>query len=192
MEPAERTESASAPSPLSWLWTPLVVVTSAFAGLRSGQVALSAHGASIVPSRPRLSIALWKDNFTCELVRESSACAIHLLRDSQDELVYHFGLQSGRTVDKFAGLDFRTGDGGVPLLNRCLAVFECRVVNHMDGGDHVVFLADVTNTRSGENGSPLWWRDLRSRMPEDKRAIWEAKQSTSVALAMKTMDRMLS
>jgi flavin reductase (DIM6/NTAB) family NADH-FMN oxidoreductase RutF len=187
----EQTERTGPANPLSWLWTPLVVVTSAHAGQRSGQVALTAHGASIVPSRPRLSVALWKDNFTCDLVRDSGAFAVHLLRDDQDELVYRFGLQSGRSVDKFAGLAVHGGENGVPLLGGCLAVFECSVVNHMDGGDHVVFLADVTNARSGEEGSPLWWRDLRSRMPADKRATWEAKQSASVALAMETMDRLV-
>jgi flavin reductase (DIM6/NTAB) family NADH-FMN oxidoreductase RutF len=175
---------------LSWLWTPLVIVTSAHGGRRSGQVALTAHGASIVSSRPRLSVALWKDNFTCDLVRHSGAFAVHLLRDDQDELVYRFGLRSGRSVDKFAGLDIRAGAGGVPLLSGCLAAFECAVVNRMDGGDHIVFLADVTRSTSDTNGSPLWWRDLRPRMPADKRAIWEAKQASSIAMAIETMERL--
>jgi flavin reductase (DIM6/NTAB) family NADH-FMN oxidoreductase RutF len=175
---------------LSWLWTPLVIVTSADQGRLSGQVALTAHGASIVPSRPRLSVALWKENFTCDLVSVSGVFAVHLLRHDQDELVYRFGLQSGRSVDKFSGLDFRLGLNGVPLLDGCLAAFECRVVNRMDGGDHVVYLADVTGSASGGSGSPLWWRDLRPRMPAGQRAIWDAKQAESITVAMATMDRL--
>lgn len=174
---------------LSWLWTPMVVVTSTHAGRRSGQVALTALGASIVPARPRLSIALWKNNFTHDLVMGSGVCAVHLLRSDQDDLVYRFGLQSGRDVDKFSGLRFEIGETGVPLLLDCLAAFECRTVNHMDGGDHTVFLADVVRPETRGDGSPLWWRELRARMPADKVAAWQAKQAESMRLALEAVDQ---
>lgn len=173
---------------LSWLWTPLVVVTAVADGVRSGQVAVSVHGASIVPQRPRLTVALWKGNLTRDLVERSGAFAVHLLRDDQDALVYHFGLQSGRSVDKFAGLDYETGANGVPLLRDCLAIFECRVVNQMDGGDHTLFLAGVVNSVARGDGAPLWWRDLRRRMPEQQRAAWEAQSAASMRAAAEAMD----
>ena len=173
---------------LRWLWTPLVVVTAAAGGRRSGQVAVTAHGASIVPERPRLTVALWKENLTHDLAQASGALAVHLLRDDQDALVYHFGLQSGRVMDKFSGLDYELGTTGTPLLRDCLAAFECRVVNRMDGGDHTVFLGDVVNSLGEGEGSPLWWRDLRARIPADRLAIWEAKQVASIRIAAETMD----
>lgn len=173
---------------LSWLWTPLVVVTSAHEGQRSGQVAVTAHGASIVPARPRLSVALWKGNFTHDLVAASDRFAVHLLRSNQDGAVYHFGLQSGQSVDKFIGIEFETGAMGVPLLSDCLAAYECSVVNRMDGGDHTVFLGSVVRSIARSEGAPLWWRDLRARMPVDKLALWEAKQVASLQLAAETMD----
>src|SRR5437773_5551324 len=106
---------------LSLLWTPLVAVTAAQEGRRSGQVAVSVHGASIVPSRPRLTAALWKRNLTHDLVHASGAFAIHLLRDDQDELVYRLGLRSGHDGDKLGGLALSTGETGTPLLADCLA-----------------------------------------------------------------------
>ena len=175
---------------LSWLWTPLVVVTAAADGQRSGQVAVTAHGASIVAGRPRLSVALWKENLTHDLVAASGAFAVHLLRTDQDDAVYRFGLQSGRTEDKFSGIDHGIGVTGAPLLDDCLAVFECRLVQQMDGGDHTAYLGDVVNSLSHGEGAPLWWRDLRSRMPPEQLAIWEAKQAASVRLAMGTMDNL--
>jgi flavin reductase (DIM6/NTAB) family NADH-FMN oxidoreductase RutF len=175
---------------LSWLWTPLVVVTASADGRRSGQVAVTAHGASIVAQRPRLSVALWKDNLTHDLVVASGAFAVHLLRDDQDEVVYRFGLQSGRTVDKFEGIEHETGVTGSPLLRDCLAVFECCTIQRMDGGDHTVFLGEVVNGLSRGEGSPLWWRDLRPRIPPAQLATWEAKQAASVGLAVETMDNL--
>jgi flavin reductase (DIM6/NTAB) family NADH-FMN oxidoreductase RutF len=175
------------PSPLSWLWTPLVVVTAAADGARSGQIAVTAHGASIVPARPRIDVALWKGNFTRELVERSGRFAVHLLREDQDELVYHFGLQSGRSVDKFDGLGFEVNEHGTPVLRDCMAVFECRAVTQLDGGDHTLFLADVERSRSLGHGPPLWWRDLRPRMPPERRVQWEQKSAHDTRAAASSM-----
>jgi flavin reductase (DIM6/NTAB) family NADH-FMN oxidoreductase RutF len=186
---SEMAATEPGPHPLSWLWTPLVVVTAAVDGARSGQVAVTAHGASIVPAHPRITVSLWKGNFTRELVEQSGRFAVHLLRDDQDELVYHFGLRSGREVDKFTGVEHTTGEHGAPLLRDCLAIFECRVVQRMDGGDYTLFLADVERTHRLSDGSPLWWRDLRGRMPEQRRLAWERKSALdSQAAALRMND----
>lgn len=175
--------------PLSWLWTPLVIVTAAAGGRRSGQAAVSAHGASIVAERPRLTVGLWKGNLTRDLAEQAGAFAVHLLHDSQDELVYRFGLASGHDTDKFAGLDVATGANGSPILPGVLAVFECSVANVMDAGDHTVFLADVVgNHAAAGGGRPLWWRDLRPRMPEPWASLWQSRSAAAAATARPRMD----
>jgi flavin reductase (DIM6/NTAB) family NADH-FMN oxidoreductase RutF len=174
---------------LGWFWTPLVVVTAAEGQQRSGQIAVSAHGASIVPERPRLSVALWKGNLTRDLTERSGAFAVHLLRDDQDELVYHFGLQSGAILDKFEAIEYSIGVTGAPLLNDCLALFECRVVARMDGGDHTLFLGDVVSSAARSDGAPLWWRDLRLRMPGVYRERWEAMSAANQLASLETMDQ---
>lgn len=173
---------------LSHLWTPLVAVTSAHEGVRSGQIAVSVHGASIVPQRPRLTAALWKRNLTHDLVAGSGVFGAHLLREDQDELVYRLGLRSGREGDKFAGLALREGVTGCPLLADCLAVYECRVLNAMDGGDMTVFLGEVV-AMEGADGAPLWWRYLRPRMPAEHAAAWDRKIGADIADSLATMDR---
>jgi flavin reductase (DIM6/NTAB) family NADH-FMN oxidoreductase RutF len=172
---------------LSLLWTPLVAVTAAHDGVRSGQIAVSVHGASIVPQRPRLTAALWKRNLTHDLVAASGTFAVHLLREDQDELVYRLGLRSGRDGDKLAGLALREGATGCPILADCLAVYECRVLNAMDGGDMTVFLGEVV-AMEGQDGAPLWWRDLRPRMPADAAAAWERKITGDIEDSLRTMD----
>jgi len=174
---------------LSHFWTPIVVVTAAVGGRGNGQIAVSVHGASIVPQRPRLTVALWKDNLTHDLVRRAGAFAVHLLRHDQDALVYHFGLQSGREVDKLATVPHEIGATGTPLLLDCLGLFECRVLTHMDGGDMTVFLGEVVHSAVRGQGDVLWWRDLRARMSADKLALWEAKLAESIARSLQVMDR---
>jgi flavin reductase (DIM6/NTAB) family NADH-FMN oxidoreductase RutF len=172
---------------LSWFWTPLVVVTAAAGGRRSGQVAVSVHGASIVPQRPRLTVGLWKTNFTHDLVRESGAFAVHLLRGDQDAMVYHFGLQSGRDVDKLATMAHSTGASGAPLLDDCLGVFECRVAAALDATDHTIFLGDVVHSEARGEGSPLWWRDLRARMPAELLDRWNERNAESMAESLRLL-----
>jgi len=177
----------SAARALSHLWTPLVAVTSAHEGVRSGQIAVSVHGASIVPRRPRLTAALWKRNLTHDLVEAAGVFAVHLLREDQDEVVYRLGLRSGRDGDKLAGMALRGGVTGCPILVECLAVYECRVLNTMDGGDMTVFLGEVV-AMAGRDGAPLGWRDLRPRMPAEAAASWERKIAADTEDSLRTMD----
>jgi flavin reductase (DIM6/NTAB) family NADH-FMN oxidoreductase RutF len=172
---------------LSHLWTPLVAVTAAHDGARSGQIAVSAHGASIVPDRPRLTVALWKRNLTHDLALRAGAFAVHLLRDDQDELVYRLGLRSGRDGDKLAGLSLRDGVEGCPVLVDCLAAYECHLLATMDGGDMTVFLGEVV-AMAGMDGAPLPWRDLRPRMPEEHASAWQRKIAGDIADSRATMD----
>jgi flavin reductase (DIM6/NTAB) family NADH-FMN oxidoreductase RutF len=174
---------------MSRLWTPLVAVTAAAGGRRSGQIALTAHGASIVPQRPRLTIALWKTNLTRDLVDESGAFAVHVLRSDQDELVYHLGMQSGYAMDKLASVPHEMGETGSPVLRDCLGVFECRVLNRMDGGDHTVFLGEVVRSAAVSDGEPLWWQDLRARMPEERREQYARQITNDITRALGIMDQ---
>jgi flavin reductase (DIM6/NTAB) family NADH-FMN oxidoreductase RutF len=148
---------------------------------------VSVHGASIVPQRPRLTAALWKRNLTHDLVQDSGAFAVHLLSDDQDEVVYRLGLRSGREGDKLDGLVSGIGVTGCPLLRDYLAVYECRVLNVMDGGDMSVFLGEVV-AMDGREGAALWWRDLRPRMPAEQAAIWDRKIAGDIEDSLATMD----
>jgi flavin reductase (DIM6/NTAB) family NADH-FMN oxidoreductase RutF len=180
--------SDSAARHLSLFWSPLVAVTAAHGDAASGQIAVSVHGASIVPDRPRLTAALWKHNYTHDLVQAAGVLAVHLLAEQQDDMVFRLGLRSGRDIDKLAGLTRGRGGTGCPLLDGCLAIYECRVLNAMDGGDMTVFLAEVVAAHGGADGEPLWWRDLRPRMPAAEAAAWESKIGRDIANARLIMD----
>ncbi len=150
----------------SLLWGPVVIVTAAHGEQRSGQVAISCIGASIVPGRPRVQASLWKLNLTHDLVALSGALALHTLRRDQVDLVKRFGLRSGRQVDKFAGLDWQPGPHhGAPILADCLGWVEGRVVNAMDGGDMTTFLVDLAEgDLIGSPADLMTWSYLHDHM----------------------------
>src|SRR5579863_5482421 len=109
------------------------IVTAAHAGRRGGLVATFVAGASIVATMPRIVVGIAKSHETWALIEGSDALAVHLIDESQVDLVWCFGLQSSRDADKFAGLNVR--DGRSPILPDALAWLDCSVENRMDTGD---------------------------------------------------------
>src|SRR5437764_11333902 len=105
---------------------PLWLVTAQAGARRGGLIATFVNEASIVPDLPRMVVGLARQHLTWELVEASSAFALHLLRADQVDLVYRFGLCSGREVDKLAGLRHHTGATGSPLLEDALGWLDCR------------------------------------------------------------------
>ena len=76
--------------------------------------------------------------------------AIHVLADSQMDLCRAFSA----SAHAFDQADWRESESGVPLLEGCLARFECeRVVTH-DAGDHGIVVGRVTRA-SWREGLPL-------------------------------------
>jgi flavin reductase (DIM6/NTAB) family NADH-FMN oxidoreductase RutF len=66
---------------------------------------------------------------------------VNVLALDQAWLSQRFALPNG---DKFAGIDWRRGMAGVPLLPGCCAWFECGSEARYPGGDHLVFIGRVT------------------------------------------------
>ncbi len=150
---------------------PLWLVTAADGGRRGGLIATTVAQASIVAEMPRQLITVGKRHNTHALIEGSGAFAMHLIDETQLELVWRFGLQSGRDVDKLAGLQFRTGATGSPLLTDALAWFDCRVEARLDSGDRTVYLAAVVDGRLQRTEPPLTNGRFFDIAPPDKQKI---------------------
>src|SRR5579862_1162169 len=148
----------------------LWIVTAASADRRGGLVATFIAPASIVPEMPRLVTGISKRHDTWQLIESSGAFALHLVDESQLELIWRFGLQSGRDTDKFAGLKTTTARTGSPILVDAIAWLDCRVENRMDTGDRTLYLAEVLDGEERPNRQPLTLQRLLQIAPADKRS----------------------
>ncbi|WP_028604369.1 flavin reductase [Ottowia thiooxydans] len=72
---------------------------------------------------------------------EADAFAINILSQSQDQLSGRFA--SSKIADKFEGVSWRAGPLGTPLIDGCLASFECQVHARHEAGDHTIFIGEV-------------------------------------------------
>ena len=95
----------------------------------------------------RIVVAINKDNYTHDMVRESGRFTLSVLsEEAKFDLFQRFGFQSGRDVDKFAGFEGHTVRDGAGVRYVTLgtsAWLSCRVVSATDLGTHTLFLADV-------------------------------------------------
>ncbi len=150
------------------------IVTAAHAGQRAGLVATFVAPSSIVPEMPRVIAGIAKTHATWKLIDASGAFAVHLVDESQSELVWRFGLQSSRDVDKFAGLDVDIATTGSPIVRDASAWLDCRVETRMDIGDRTVFLGDVLDGESKSSARPLMLQKLLAiASPEIKATLRE-------------------
>jgi 3-hydroxy-9,10-secoandrosta-1,3,5(10)-triene-9,17-dione monooxygenase reductase component len=58
-------------------------------------------------------------------------------------------------ADRFAGLAWEPGRGGVPLLTDALATLECQIVAEHPGGDHWIVVGRVDELRISPVNEPL-------------------------------------
>lgn len=67
-------------------------------------------------------------------------------------------------ADRFAGVDWKPGPSGIPLLTDALAAFECEIVGEHPAGDHWIVLARVDNVHVSAAKDPLVFfaSDLRA------------------------------
>jgi flavin reductase (DIM6/NTAB) family NADH-FMN oxidoreductase RutF len=150
------------------------IVTSAHAGRRAGLAATFVAPASIVAEMPRILVGIAKTHETWKVIEAAGALAVHLLEESQAGLVWRFGLQSSRDVDKFAGLNVGVAATGSPILRDALAWLDCRVETRMDTGDRTVYLGDVQDGSSRSDSRPLTLRTLLgTSSTENKRILSE-------------------
>lgn len=117
---------------------PLVVVTTASRDERSGCLVGFLTQCSIDP--PRLIVFLSDKNHTYRTALAAQALAVHFIDRDQTSLAELFGGATGDDLDKFARCDWRDGPHGMPVLTDVRNWIVGRIIDHIDGGDHVGFL----------------------------------------------------
>lgn len=107
---------------------------------------------------PMVAVAIRRETRTLDLVRWSGAFAISVLGDgSADErLAARLGRATSEVPDKLAGVELEpTPVSGAPRLAKGLGWLDCRVVDQVAAGDHVLFVAEVTEAGGLTEGDPL-------------------------------------
>jgi flavin reductase (DIM6/NTAB) family NADH-FMN oxidoreductase RutF len=146
----------------------LWLITARDGARSSGLIASYVSRVSLVPSLPRVTIALAQHHFTREIIETSGTFCMHLISEDQLDWVWRFGLPSGRDVDKLRGLATSAGESGSPILAGAIGWLDCRVEARLDTGDRTIYLAEVLDTRMERPEPPLTIKRLLQLAPPEK------------------------
>ena len=108
---------------------------------QGGPVGVTANSFSSVSLEP--PIVLWSLRRASPSLAAFDATGrfvINVLALEQVELSRRF---ASAVADKFAGVGHTRGLGGLPVVDGCAAVFECRTEQRLEVGDHILFLGLV-------------------------------------------------
>jgi len=96
-----------------------------------------------------IGITVNKQNYTHDMILCSKKFCVSVIDESADfELFKRFGFQSGRTTDKFQGMEIHRTENGLPyVMQSCNAFFSCSVLQTVDCGTHTLFIARVSEAQ---------------------------------------------
>ncbi len=94
-------------------------------------------------AKDRFLICIGSQSATRDLVLASGAFGLSVLGRDQIAVARAFGERSSRDVDKFVGVPFHTAVTGSPLLDDCVATYDCRVEAVLEDGSHKLIIGRV-------------------------------------------------
>jgi flavin reductase (DIM6/NTAB) family NADH-FMN oxidoreductase RutF len=131
--------------------TGVTIVTARGAdGTLVGLTANSFNSVSLDP--PLVLWSLARRAGSMPVFARGSHYAINILAADQKDLAQRFAT---RDIDRFAGVSWREGTGGAPVLDGVAAVFECANRSQYEEGDHVIFVGEVERCAARAGAQPL-------------------------------------
>ena len=120
------------------------------AGQAVGLTANSFNSVSLSP--PLVLWSLARSAGSMPAFARGSHYAINILSADQHALAERF---AAKGADRFAGVAFREGASGAPILEGACAVFECFNRSQYAEGDHIIFVGEVERCERRDGALPL-------------------------------------
>ena len=125
----------------------LYVVTSNDGQKDNGLIVNTVTQVTNTPNR--IAVAINKQNYSHHVIKQSGIMNVNCLDVSAPFSVFqNFGFQSGRTADKFAGIEELRSDNGLRFLPQYINSFmSLKVEDYVDLDTHGMFICSVAEAR---------------------------------------------
>jgi 3-hydroxy-9,10-secoandrosta-1,3,5(10)-triene-9,17-dione monooxygenase reductase component len=130
-----------------------VITARTPAGETVGVTANSFNSVSLDPPLVLWSLARKSRSLPAYLAADHFA--VHVLAADQVPLSQRFATPM---ENRYAGIEFRTGAGGAPLLEGCAARFQCKAVHRYEGGDHLIIVGEVVAFDASGRAALLYYK----------------------------------
>lgn len=119
-----------------------------------------------VTSNPaQIAISSHKKNYSTEKILQSGTFSVSVLKkEVSTSLIGEFGFMSGADFDKFRNVEIITAVTGAPvILDSSVAWFDCKVVNTIDVGSHILIIGEVLDSDVISGDEPLTYEYYREK-----------------------------
>lgn len=143
-----------------------VVTTRAPHGDPYGFTANSFTSVSLDP--PLVLVCVGREVENLDVYLRCSRFAINVLGDSQRAISDRFATEH---PDRFAGVRWREGVHGLPVLDGCIASLECATWRRIEAGDHTILMGRVLECEDSNSRPLAYWRGRYWSFPLDPDGI---------------------
>ncbi len=141
----------------------LYIIATRFEEKNAGYIGNTAF--QITSSPAQIAVSCHKNNATSEVILKSKVFSVSVLnKESETSLIGEFGFMSSADIDKFRNVEIKTAKSGAPIvLSSTIAWFDCKVVNTIDVGSHILFIGEVLDADVVSEDEPLTYDYYREK-----------------------------
>lgn len=111
--------------------------------------------------KPKLTVAINKENYTCEIAKKSKKINISILSEEADMmLIGKFGFRTGREYDKLQDTQYKLGKNQIPIITQNITGYlETNVIDMIDCNTHTLFVLELQEAETlNKMAKPMTYR----------------------------------
>lgn len=141
----------------------LYLIATESEGIKAGYIGNTAFQVTSEP--PQIAISSNKKNSTTKKILKSKKFTLSVLaQEASTSLIGEFGFMSGDETDKFEKVETITAKTGAPIiLDSAVAWFDCKVVDSIDVGSHILIIGEVVESDVISTEDPLTYVYYREK-----------------------------
>ncbi len=114
----------------------------------------------------RIAISVMNTNLTCEMIKKSGSFSLSVLDETCTfDTIKHFGMQSGRSVNKFDSFTYALDENKNPYITtQACTIISAKVISTQDLGTHTLFIAEITDAKITSSASPITYSDYQLKI----------------------------
>ncbi|MHC4122136.1 MAG: rubredoxin [Planctomycetota bacterium] len=137
----------------------------------------------LTPEPPMIAVSVNKQNLTHSYISNSKVFAVSILAESAPmPLIGKFGFRTGRDMDKFRDINYKTGITGTPIvIDSTVGFIEVEVTSTIDVETHTLFIGRITACETIDQSKvPMtysYYRDVKGGRTPRTAATYIEKKS---------------
>jgi flavin reductase (DIM6/NTAB) family NADH-FMN oxidoreductase RutF len=134
---------------LSTFATGITVVATKHNNILYGKTINSFSSLSLSP--PLVLFSLDKNSSKLNVFKKSETITINILNKKQQSVSDNF---ANKNPD-WKNIEFNTLKNGNPIIKNCVSNLDCRIIDKIKKGDHIIFICKVSQVISNDKLKPL-------------------------------------